>query len=219
MYSSSTIRKAKSSVRLSSKIGIDSFGFSFEASAFQSVSKNSTRITHPRKIQPPPKGTRGSRANERCFAIVSLFPFFFFFPLFPCSFNIRNSREYPRKARVRFVSLPGKLHFEKSIFDPSLFLTRDELHTTNIYALTRGYVHRLAMNYLCPIVYDLFHDKGRIAVMEGIVMMVNFVTCALAWMYPVFGFISSIPSRRKLVSEDKKIEGINPVAREFVKCF
>lgn len=121
------------------------------------------------------------------------FPSFFFSPLFPCSFNIRNSREYPRKARVRFVSLPGKLHFEKSIFDPSLFLTRDELHTTNIYALTRGYVHRLAMNYLCPIVYDLFHDKGRIAVMEGIVMMVNFVTCALAWMYPVFGFISSIP--------------------------
>lgn len=112
-------RKAQSSVTLSSKIGIDSFDFSFEASAFQSVSKNSTRITHPRKIQAPSKGTRGARANERCFTIVSLF-LFSLFPLpilLPCPFNIRNSRVSAKNTRAR-ASFPsaGKITFRKIHF-------------------------------------------------------------------------------------------------------
>lgn len=196
-------RKAQSSVTLSSKIGIDSFDFSFEASAFQSVSKNSTRITHPRKIQAPSKGTRGARANERCFTIVSLF----FFSLFSLSFLVRlifEIRVYPRKTRVhalRFL-LPGKLHFEKSIFYPSLFLARARVaHDEYLCSYARIRARTGDELPLLPIVYDLFHDKGIIAAMEGIVAMVNFVTCALAHI-PFFGKISTIPSRRELVSED-----------------
>lgn len=196
-------RKAQSSVTLSSKIGIDSFDFSFEASAFQSVSKNSTRITHPRKIQAPSKGTRGARANERCFTIVSLF----FFSLFSLSFLVRlifEIRVYPRKTRVhalRFL-LPGKLHFEKSIFYPSLFLARARVaHDEYLCSYARIRARTGDELPLLPIVYDLFHDKGIIAAMEGIVAMVNFVTCALAHI-PFFGFISTIPSRREVVSED-----------------
>ena len=87
---------------------------------------------------------------------------FSFSLLFSFLVRVKSARN-TRVHALRFL-LPGKLHFEKSIFDPSLFLSRAyELHTTkNIYALTRGYVHGLAMNYLRPIVYDLFHDKGRI---------------------------------------------------------
>lgn len=146
------------------------------------------------------------REQMRDASRLFLFSFFPFFPS-PYSFLVRlifEIRVYPRKTRVyalRFL-LPGKLHFEKSIFYPSLFLARARVaHDEYLCSYARIRARTGDELPLLPIVYDLFHDKGIIAAMEGIVAMVNFVTCALAHI-PFFGFISTIPSRREVVSED-----------------
>lgn len=121
--------KAQSPVKLSSKIGIDSFGFSFEASPLSERVRKILRGLRIRAKSNLLQKGRGSRANERCFTIVSLFSFFFFSSpppfLLPCSFNIRNSRVFAKNTRAR-ASFPcrenyiSKIHFQ-SFF---LFLTR-----------------------------------------------------------------------------------------------
>lgn len=91
---------------------------------FQSVRKILRGLRIRAKSNLLQKG-RGSRANERCFTIVSLFSSSSFSPY---SFLVRlifEIRVYSRKTRVHALRvLAGKIAFRKSIFNPSLFLTR-----------------------------------------------------------------------------------------------
>lgn len=200
-------KSAQSSVTLSSKIGIDSLGFSFEASGFsERFEKFYADYASARNPSSFKRDTRIESKWEMlrdCFSFSLLFSFLVRL-IFACKI---------REKHTRFVSFCRENYISKNPFSILRSFSRAcELHTTkNIYALTRGYVHGLAMNYLRPIVYDLFHDKGKNRRKESWWWLI--LSRVLLRGSPFFGFISSILSRR--IRKRRSF----CASCEFVKCF